>query len=265
MAKRALDTIEVGIVESDDQCRQFMSAVIGGTPGLHATCVCVTGKDALLFFSRNRPGLFLVSLFLRDMPGTELIHRTRLLWPDASSILLIPENHPRLLVEALEAGACAYLPKPCAADELVRAIQTVHQGGAVVSSPVAKAIVNYFRARGSVIHRLTDRERQILACMSRGLSQQAMAADLGIDKATVRTHVRNILGKLDAHSSAEAIAFYLNPKAPASMPELLSAAHPAPPVPPPNGWFRCPPRTCPQLRVNRSDRGPRTAEDTLKS
>jgi DNA-binding response OmpR family regulator len=66
------------------------------------------------------PGLFLVSLFLRDMTGTELIQRTRLLWPAASPILLIPENHTRLLVEALEAGACAYLPKPCPADELVR-------------------------------------------------------------------------------------------------------------------------------------------------
>ena len=234
----------VGIVESDDQCRQFKAAVIGGTPGLHATCVCATGKDALLFFSRNRPGLFLVSLFLRDMTGTELIQRTRLLWPDASPILLIPENHPHLLVEALEAGACAYLSKPCAADELVRAIRTVHQGGAVVSSPVAKIIVDYFRARGSVIHRLTVREQQVLSCMSRGLSQQAIAAELGIDKATVRTHVRNVLAKLYAHSTAEAIALYLNPGVPACMPDPLPPAHP------PNGWFPCPPRTSPQFRAN---------------
>jgi DNA-binding NarL/FixJ family response regulator len=250
MAGQGSDTIEVGIVESDDQCRQFMSAVIGGTPGLRATCACSTGKDALWLFAQNHPGLFLVSLFLRDMPGTELIQRTRALWPGASPILLIPANHPRLLVEALEAGACAYLPKPCAADELVRAIWTVHQGGAVVSSPVAKAIVDYFRDRGSVIHRLTDRESPVLTCMSRGLSQQAMAADLGIDKATVRTHVRNILGKLDAHSSAEAIAFYLNPQAPASAKEPPPPAQPPAPVLFPNGRFRCPRRTSHQLRVN---------------
>jgi DNA-binding NarL/FixJ family response regulator len=130
--------------------------------------------------------LFLVSLFLRDMTGTGLIERIRMLWPAASPILLIPENQPRLLVEALEAGACAYLPKPCPADELVRAILTVHQGGAVVSSPVAKVIVDYFRARGSVMHRLTEREAQVLTFMSRGHSQQAITADLGIDKATVR-------------------------------------------------------------------------------
>jgi len=124
-------------------------------------------------------------------------------WPAASPILLILENHPRLLVEALEADACAYLPKPCAADELIRAIRTVHQGGAVITSHVAKAILDYFRARGSVIHRITDREAQVLTCISRGHSKQAIAAELCIDKATVRTHVRNILGELDAHSSVE--------------------------------------------------------------
>ena len=252
MPGRTLDTIEVGIVESDDQCRQFMSAVIGGTPGLRTGCVCSTGRDALWSFAQAqvRPGLFLVSLFLRDMPGTEIIRRIRSLWPGASPILLIPETHPRLLVEALEAGACAYLPKPCAADELVQAIWTVHHGGAVVSSPVAKAIVDHFRARGSVIQSLTDRERQVLTCMSRGLSQQAIAAELGIDKATVRTHVRNILGKLYAHSTAEAIALYLNPKAPAATKDLLPPVRPLPPAPPPNGRLHYFPRPSPHPIVH---------------
>ena len=235
MAGPALDTVEVGIIDSDDQCRQFMSAVIGGTPGLRTACACSTGRDALWFFARNHPGLYLVSLFLRDMPGTELIRRIRSLWPGASPVLLIPEGHPRLLVEALEAGACAYLAKPCAADELVRAIWTVHHGGAVVSSPVAKVIVDYFRARGSVMHHLTEREAQVLAWMSRGLSQQAIAAELGISKDTVRSHVRSVLAKLDVHSTSGAIALYLNPKAPASTKEPLLPARACPSAPPPNG------------------------------
>lgn len=224
MAGPALESIEITIVESDDQCRQFMSAVVGGTPGLHAARACSTGRDALCAFAHKSPGIYLVSLFLQDMPGTELIQRTRVLWPNAAPILLIPGNQPRQLVEALEAGARGYLPKPCAADELVRAIQTVHLGGAVVASPVARAIVDYFRDRGSVLHRLTDREQQVLICMSRGLAQQNIAAELGVDKTTIRTHVRNILSKLGAHSSAEAIAFYLNPKT--TTPDLTLPARP---------------------------------------
>ena len=223
MAGEPSGAVQIGIVESDDQSRQFMSAVIGGTPGLRVSCACSTGRDALWAFAQNqRPNLFVLSLFLKDMTGTELIQRTRVLWPDLVSILLIPQNSPRLLIEALESGASAYLPKPCGAEDLLRAISTVHDGGAVISSHVAKGIVDYFRARGLVFRLLTERERQVLTCMSRGFSQHEIATELGIDKATVRTHVKNILGKLGAHSSAEAIAFYLNPKAP-SLPIELPA------------------------------------------
>ena len=252
MEGHELHTVEIGVVDSDDQSRQFISAVIGGTPGLRVACSCATGGDAINFFAQNHPGLFVVSLFLRDMTGIDLIQRTRTVWPDSSSVLLVPENHPRLVVEALEAGASAYLPKPCTADELLRTIWTVHQGGAVVSSPVAKAVVDYFRARGAVFRLLTERERQVLTCLSRGLSQQDVATELGIDKGTVRTHVRNILSKLNAHSSAEAIAFYLNPKIPAAISELEA---PTPLQPdftagPAGGRSYCPPWTSRQVRFS---------------
>ena len=115
---------------------------------------------------------------------------------------------------------------------------------------MAKAIVDYFRARGSVMRLLTERERQVLTCMSRGLTHQAIAAELGIDKATVRTHVRSVLAKLDAHSSAGAIAFYLNPKGPAPPSETMAPAHPSGSVPSRDGFSRYALRTFPQLRVN---------------
>lgn len=220
MQKQESESVQIGVVESDDQSRQFMSAVIDGTPGLRVSFACSTGRDALWSFGRSQPSLFLVSLFLRDITGTELIQRIRGVWPGVLPILLIPENSPRLFMEALEAGASAYLLKPCSAEELVRTIRTVHEGGAVLSSPVAKALVDYFRARGLVFRLLTERERQVLKCMSRGFSKQVIATELGIDKATVRTHIKNILNKLDVHSSAEAIALYLNPKAPAPALEL---------------------------------------------
>jgi len=184
------------------------------------------------------------------MTGIDFIQRTLTHWPRVSFVLLIPENHPHLLVEALESGACAYLSRPCSADELLRTIWTVHQGGAVVSSPVAKAVVDYFSARGSVIRLLTERERQVLICLSRGLCRQAIGTELGIDKATVRTHIRNILGKLQVNSSAEAIAFYLNPKVPTSVIKPLPSASPRPSVLLAEGSVRRPARTSPLLRVN---------------
>jgi DNA-binding NarL/FixJ family response regulator len=235
MVAPGVDTVEVGIVESDDKCRQFMTAIIGGTPGLRTLCACATGKDALWCFAQNRPRLCLVSLFLRDMTGTEFIHRTRALWPGVLPILLVPDDWPHLLIEALESGARGYLQRPCLADEMVRAIWTVHQGGTVVWSSMANAIVDYFRARGDVLNLLTERERQVLRCLSRGLCQQAITLELGIDKATVRTHVRNMLAKLDVHSAAEAVAFYLNPRLSAAAKERPLPVEAEPPARLPGG------------------------------
>jgi DNA-binding NarL/FixJ family response regulator len=154
----------------------------------------------------------LVSLFLSEMPGTEFIRRIRVEWPTALPILLIPEDQSFRAVEVLEAGACSYLPTPCPADQLIQSVWTVHKGGAILGRPVAKTIVEYFRARGSILARLTERQRQTLTYLSHGLSQSDIAVKFGVSKETVRTHVRNVLARLAARSTAEAVAFYLNPK-----------------------------------------------------
>jgi DNA-binding NarL/FixJ family response regulator len=212
---QAFENIEVGIVETDEKRRQYKAALVSSSPGMHTLWSCATAKEGLESFFRHCPRVAVVSLFLSDMPGTELIRQMRLKWPQALPILLIPENQSRRAVEALEAGACGYLPSPCPADELIRGIRTVHAGGAILERPVVKTIVEHFRARGSVISRLTEREREVLICFSDGLSQPEVVAKFGISKETLHTHVRNVLGKLGARSTMQAVAFYLNPKTPA--------------------------------------------------
>jgi NarL family two-component system response regulator LiaR len=210
--KKTTKTIGVGIVETDDVRLRYESALINGSPGMHTVWACATGKEAIESFAQCCPRVVLVSFFLKDMPGTELVRKIRREWPEVLPILFIPESQSRRTMEALEAGACGYLPAPCPPDELIRAIWTVNGGGAILVQPVAKIVVDYFRARGTVINRLTEREREILICLSGGLSQPEVVIKCGISKETVRTHVRNVLGKLGARSSTEAIALYLNPK-----------------------------------------------------
>lgn len=209
---RTLSTVDVGVIESDERFRHYLTAIIGGTAGLHNCWTCADGKSAFEHFEQLSPNVVLVSLFLRDMAGTDLIVRARERFPHISFLMLLPDTQPNLFVSALETGACAYLPKACSAEELIRAIWTVSNGGAVVSNTMAKIVVDFFRARGSIINRLTERERQVLACLCDGLSQLETAGRLGIHRETVRTHVRNLMMKLHAHSSAEAVAMYLNPK-----------------------------------------------------
>jgi len=192
-----------------------MAAVVAGTPGLSNPWGCATGKEALAYLGRCPAEVVLASLFLQDMAGSDFLLQARRIRPRSLFLLLVPDGQPHLFLQALETGASGYLSKPCGADELVKAIWTVQQGGAVIANTIAKTVVDYFRARGSVLARLTERERQVLNCLSSGLSHAAISLQLGINRETVRSHVRHVLSKLDVHSAGEAIALYLNPKLPA--------------------------------------------------
>jgi DNA-binding NarL/FixJ family response regulator len=202
----------VGIVETDEEFRRYLVAVIEGTPGLTITDACPTGKAALSCFDHHPPEVLVVDLFLADMEGTELIWHARRRWPDAPSLLMISERRHDRYFEALESAASGYLSKPCPPEEIVHAIWTVRQGGAVLPAFLAKTVTDYFRARGAVIRQLTCRERQILGCLSCGLSQREAALELGVAQTTVQAHVRNLRARLNAHSTAEVLSAYFNPK-----------------------------------------------------
>ena len=203
--------IEVGIVDSNERSRRYELALITGSPGMRVVWSCETARAAHACLDRHLPAIVVVALFLGDEPGTELIQELRERWPTVLPLLLIPDEQLWRAVEALEAGACGYLPSRCPAAELIGAIRTVYDGGAILGQPMAKSVVDYFRARGEVLKRLTQREREVLRCLCEGLSQMEIVARFGLSKETVRTHVRHLLEKLDVHSTTGAIAAYLNP------------------------------------------------------
>jgi DNA-binding NarL/FixJ family response regulator len=175
-----------------------------------------TGEAALRRFALGLPNVFLVSLFLPDVSGVEVIRRAREHWPEAAPILMLPkqELHPRQCIEVLEAGARGYFSKGSNAVELIEMIRAVLAGQPVLGPQLTKVVVDYFRARGSVISALTQRERQVLNCSMRDLSQQQAALELGISRATVERHVHNLLRKLNVRSSNGGIGSYLNPAPP---------------------------------------------------
>lgn len=213
MASRRVKEINIGIIHREEATGRFLAAVIRGTPGMRSSLSCSTGSEALRLTAQNPPDVCLVGLFLPDSTGTNLVAQVQEIWPEIACILLVPEGKlsAQQGFEILEAGARGYLASTCPPEDLVDAIRSVSAGGTVLSKALQNLVIDYFQARGSATRQLTHREREVLHCLSRGMTQQEIGHFLGISPATVERHVHNLLPKLHAHCAAQGISTYLNP------------------------------------------------------
>jgi len=203
--------MRVAVIEPNPVELQYLLALAAGTPGVSATDGYSSLTAAMSELEDNPPGLVIVDLdSVGSFAGTWLKEMHTSL-PQTVILVLSTENDRDRLFAALEAGISGWLQKPCTADQVLRAIATLRKGGAVLSSSVARRILDYFQARGSSVRHLSRREREILALLGQSMQATDIAERLGLSNTMVRTHVRSILLKLKANSRAEAVAKYLNP------------------------------------------------------
>jgi DNA-binding NarL/FixJ family response regulator len=172
---------------------------------------CSSADDAFTVVSTLRPDLVLVdaALGLEDSPN--LVVRMLEASPGARVIVLGDDHDADLLLAAIRAGAAGVVGKTYGASTVLRVAGAVLGGeGAVPRSmllELARRIVSKERAADSPLSRLSPRERQVLALLSRGWDNARIGRDLFISQHTVRTHIQNILEKLGMHSKLEAATF----------------------------------------------------------
>jgi DNA-binding NarL/FixJ family response regulator len=153
-----------------------------------------------------------------DMPGmngVECTRRIKAALPGVRVVVLTVFEERATIIEAICAGADGYLLKRTSADDLLMQLRSVMAGGSPLSAGVARTVLEVVRqvneraparvaGSGPPID-LTGREREVLACLVRGMSYKAVAGSLNISIDTVRSHIRVIYGKLQVHSVAEAV------------------------------------------------------------
>jgi DNA-binding NarL/FixJ family response regulator len=159
----------------------------------------------------QRPDVVLMDL---DLPGVDRIHairHIRRLHPDARVVILTAILDPEVIADALAAGACGYVPKSWAADELIGVVRRAAAGELVMRerdlAPVLEQLQNARgRAPGELLlMRLTPRETEILRALATGKTTSEVAGQLSISALTVQSHVKSILAKLGVHSKIEAV------------------------------------------------------------
>lgn len=166
------------------------------------------GEQAVAAVVDLAPDVVLMDLVMPGVDGVEAIGRIAQRSPATRVIALTSFLDDDKVLPAVRAGAAGYLLKDVGPDDLVRAIRTVYEGGALVHPAVAARLMEEVagpRSRGVEDgSRLTARERDVLAQIARGLSNKRIARELGISEATVKIHVSNVLRKLGVTDRTQA-------------------------------------------------------------
>ena len=193
--------IRVLSVDDHPLLRGGIAALIGNQTDMEVVGEASSGGEALEQFRTHRPDITLMDLQMPGMNGIDAINAIRAEFPEARIIILTTRAGDVQVSRALKAGARAFLLKASLRNELLETIRAVHAGQKRVSSEVAVDIAEHSADDG-----LTPREVDVLRLVAKGNANKGIAALLSLTEETVKSHIRNILSKLQANDRTHAVA-----------------------------------------------------------
>ncbi len=202
--------ISVAVVEDDELIRDGLSSLLAYTPGFSLIASYEACEPLLENLQTLDPDVILMDVGLPGISGIEGTRQVKKQRPQQDIIILTVQDNDDLVFEALCAGACGYLTKNVEPARLIESIRDVHNGGAPMSTAIARKVISSFQRNQQ--SPLTPRETEVLELLTKGKSYTMIADDLYVDKETIRTHIKNIYRKLEVHSRAEAIEKALSQK-----------------------------------------------------
>jgi DNA-binding NarL/FixJ family response regulator len=207
-------TLRVAVCDDQTLVRAGFRVLIDTTPGLSVVGEAGTGAAAVELIRRERPDVALMDIQMPEMDGIEATRRL-LGGPEPVPVrvlILTTFDLDRYVFAALRAGASGFLLKDTPPDDLLAAIRVIADGEALLSPRVTRRLVAEFAKRPAVAaeaaHRLdgvTEREREVLVLIARGLSNTEIAAELHLSIATAKSHVGRLLTKLGARDRAQLV------------------------------------------------------------
>ncbi|WP_418605289.1 response regulator [Georgenia sp. SUBG003] len=208
------DVIKVLLVDDQPLLRTGFSMVLQCEPDLTVVGEAADGAVALAQVRALQPDVVLMDIRMPNMDGIEATRRITAAGSVPKVLVLTTFDHDEYVVEALRAGASGFLLKDVPADDLVEAVRVVHRGEAIVAPSVTRRLLDRFAdhlpsaaapTAAPDFSELTEREREVLLLVARGMSNAEIAAHLVVSETTVKTHVSNVLAKLGLRDRVQAV------------------------------------------------------------
>jgi DNA-binding NarL/FixJ family response regulator len=199
----------VVIVEDDRALREEIVGILGSAPDIQCLSTHISAEEALRSIPRRPPDVVLMDIKLPKMSGIECVTELKKVLPTLQIIMLTVYEDSEMIFRALRSGASGYLLKSSSPAKLLAAIRDVQDGGAPLSSHIARKVVQHFQHEGKLVrdaHGLSARESEVLTLLASGYLYKEIADKLQIGIETVRTHVKHICTKMHVRSRVEAVA-----------------------------------------------------------
>lgn len=201
----------VVVVDDHPMFRDGLAAMVDALEGTRVVGQAGNGQEALTLVAETLPDVVLMDLHMPVLNGVEATRRITDSHPDVAVLVLTMLADDESVFTALRAGARGYLLKESTRDDIVRALEAVAAGQAVLDPDVAPRVLGALAPAPpapdpGAFPYLTERERQILDLIARGLTNRAIADRLVLSEKTVRNHVSNVFGKIHANDRAAAVA-----------------------------------------------------------
>ena len=206
---------KVALVEDQQEIRERWTLLLESFGDFTCVCACSSGEEALRAIPASLPDIVLMDIFLPGMSGIECTARLKGLLPQTQILILTASDDEEMVFPALEAGANGYLLKQSKPADLRQALLDALKGGVPMTSGIARRVAEYFRQRARLrddVERLSPREKEVLAMLSRGYSNKEIAVHLSLSVETIHGYLKHVYEKMHVRSRAEAVAKYMSSK-----------------------------------------------------
>lgn len=218
--------MKIKVMITDDQrlMREGLKTILDLEQDLTVVQLAENGRDALDKIADAQPDVILMDIRMPVMDGVESTGIIKRQYPGIKVLILTTFDDDEFIIEALKNGAAGYILKDLSSEKLVRAIRDVYEGNSIMQPEIAAKVISYIT--GAIkepidntvpselrhIEELTDRERDVLKLVGKGMSNKEIAKKLYISEGTVKNYISNLYGKLEVDDRSKLTLYAIENK-----------------------------------------------------